>query len=64
MAKTLTVFPMEAILCFVFSLIVYLLVGFQFDIVKFMIFFVIVLIFQLSAESVRDIIYLYYLSIS
>jgi len=51
MAKTLTTSPIEALLCLTFSTICYFMIGMQRRADKFFIFFAMLLLFQLSAES-------------
>jgi ABC-type multidrug transport system permease subunit len=51
LAKSLVTFPVEGLLCLVFSAITYFMMGFQKSASKFFIFFGILLLFQLVAES-------------
>jgi len=51
LAKSLVTFPVEGLLCLVFSAITYFMMGFQRSASKFFIFFGILLLFQLVAES-------------
>ena len=50
-AKTVTASPVEGILCLIFSAICYWMIGYQKSADKFFIFFGILLLFQLNAES-------------
>jgi ABC-type multidrug transport system ATPase subunit len=52
LAKTAITVPIEAALCLVFSAISYFMIGYQRTPEKFFVFFIIMLLFQLSAESV------------
>ena len=51
LAKSLVTFPVEGVLCLVFSAITYFMMGFQQSAAKFFIFFGILLLFQLVAET-------------
>lgn len=50
-AKTITVAPVEGILCLIFSAICYFMIGYQRSADKFFIYFGILFLFQLNAES-------------
>jgi len=50
-AKTITVAPVEGILCLIFSAICYFMIGYQRTADKFFIYFGILFLFQLNAES-------------
>ena len=50
-AKTITVAPVEGTLCLMFSAICYFMIGYQRSADKFFIYFGILLLFQLNAES-------------
>lgn len=52
LAKTAITVPIEAVLCLAFSAISYFMIGYQRTPEKFFVFFVIMLLFQLAAESV------------
>ena len=51
-AKTVTAAPVEGILCLIFSCICYWMIGYQKKAEKFFIYYGILLLFQLNAESV------------